>query len=159
MKGRHAGKMQPASCRYLKILSLPVPTAIPSSSPPTPRLDIRHLKIGVPLSLSVFDATDPGDFAVLDSVEGDLRYVNMECALAELTPQLRQTPTMKASLDRDDVVDPCGTGSGVLAFFEEQFSRAIVIKPGSQTADGNPILWYVLINLRQQCFVKNHIGL
>lgn len=65
----------------------------------------------------------------------------MESTLAELTEQLRQTPTMKA-YNQEDASDPCAAGSGVLAFFEEQFSRAIVIKAPSQTPDGNPLLWF-----------------
>ena len=98
------------------------------------------MKLGVPLSLSVFDATDPGDFAVLEAAEGDLRYITMESSLADMTPQVRQMPTMKAL--KQDTADLCPAGSGVLAFFEEQFSRAVVIKSASQTPDGNPVLWF-----------------
>ena len=115
----------------------PLSVAAPATS--SPRVEVRTLKVGSSASLSVFDATGPGDFAVLESAD-DVRYISMESTLAGLTTSLRQMPAITAAGGNDD--DVCGLGRAVLAFFEEQFSRAIVIKPGSQTVDGNPILWF-----------------
>jgi hypothetical protein len=88
-----------------------------------------QLKIGSTADLSVFDASHPFDFAVLAGKD-DAPYIAMEHRLSEMTPAL-------TSMENSTSVE---AGQAVLGFFEEQFSRALVIQ--RQDSRGNPLLWF-----------------
>ena len=119
-----------------RLFTVPVPVS-PLS---LPRLEIRRLKVGSTNTLSVCEVTDPGDFAVLYSSEGDLLYGNMETILEQRTPLWRQSPPMHSSMlpSEPSLSAASGHPYGVLGFFEEQFSRAIVIESASTATEDGP---------------------